>query len=62
MQVRPAEYAAPSGETIRRNEVPYDGYRAVPAESGGGPAQPAVRAPRKAKTTDGAVDPDQIPF
>lgn len=27
IEVRPAEYTAPSGETIRRNEVPYDGWR-----------------------------------
>jgi hypothetical protein len=29
-QVRPAEFTSASGETIRRNEVPYDGYRPVP--------------------------------
>ena len=29
--VRPAEYLSADGETIRRNEVPYDGYRAVDA-------------------------------
>jgi hypothetical protein len=28
VEVRPAEYANPSGEVVRRNEVPYDGYRA----------------------------------
>ena len=27
VEVRTAEYTAPSGETIRRNEVPYDGWR-----------------------------------
>jgi hypothetical protein len=30
VEVRPSEYEAPSGETVRRNEVPYDGFRAVP--------------------------------
>jgi len=34
VQVRPAEYSAPDGETIRRNEVPYDGYRPIPNEQG----------------------------
>jgi len=27
VDVRPAEYTSPSGETIRRNEVPHDGWR-----------------------------------
>ena len=27
VDVRPAEYTTPSGDTIRRNEVPYDGWR-----------------------------------
>ena len=26
-EVRPTEYEAPSGQIVRRNEVPYDGYR-----------------------------------
>ncbi len=30
VEVRQAEYQAPSGEVIRRNEVPYDGMRALP--------------------------------
>ena len=30
VEVRPAEYTDTSGELIRRNEVPYDGFRAVP--------------------------------
>lgn len=29
VEVRPSEYMAPSGDTIRQNEVPYDGYRSV---------------------------------
>lgn len=32
VSVRPTEYEAPSGQVVRRNEVPYDGYRAVDAE------------------------------
>lgn len=31
VETRPAEYQTPSGEVVRRNEVPYDGYRAVEA-------------------------------
>jgi hypothetical protein len=31
VEIRPAEYQGPAGEMIRRNEVPYDGYRALPA-------------------------------
>jgi hypothetical protein len=31
VSVRPAEYQSPTGETVRRNEVPYDGYKAPPA-------------------------------
>ena len=34
--VRPSEYHAPEGVMVRRNEVPYEGYRAIeeqPAES-----------------------------
>lgn len=27
--VRPSEYESPSGQVVRRNEVPYDGYRAT---------------------------------
>ncbi len=30
VEVRPVEYTNSAGETIRRNEVPYDGYRALP--------------------------------
>jgi hypothetical protein len=31
VDVRPAEYKNALGEVIRRNEVPYSGYRPVPA-------------------------------
>jgi Protein of unknown function (DUF669) len=60
VQVRPAEYAAPSGETIRRNEVPYDGYVAAP-DSASQPQPPSP--PQKRRTTRGAeVSADEIPF
>lgn len=35
VDVRPVEYRAPSGDVVRRNEVPYDGWREAPA--GGAP-------------------------
>ena len=31
VEIRPSEYQAPGGEVVRRNEVPYDGYRATDA-------------------------------
>ena len=30
VEVRPSEYMSPNGDIIRQNEVPYDGYRAIP--------------------------------
>ncbi len=47
VEIRPAEYQNSAGQVVRRNEVPYDGYRAVPDGSG---------AP------DETVDPKEIPF
>lgn len=32
VEIRPSEYTPPGGETIRRNEVPYSGYRALADE------------------------------
>ena len=32
VEIAPADYANLRGETIRRNEVPYNGYRALDAE------------------------------
>lgn len=31
VEIKPAEYTSPSGDVVRRNEVPYDGYK--PAEA-----------------------------
>jgi len=55
--VRPAEYTSPAGEVIRRNEVPYDGYRHAP-ESPDLPAPPQKR--RSSRTAE--VSTDEIPF
>ncbi|HEX5051047.1 MAG TPA: DUF669 domain-containing protein [Planctomycetota bacterium] len=34
VEVRAAEYASADGSRVRRNEVPYDGWRALPAAGG----------------------------
>lgn len=39
VEVRPAEYQSPTGGTVRRNEVPYDGFR-----SSGNTAGPNARS------------------
>ena len=51
VQIRPAEYASPSGETIRRNEVPYDGYRSVPEPDDDPAPTPPHRRRRSNRTT-----------
>jgi hypothetical protein len=33
-EIRPAEYHSPEGIMTRRNEIPYDGYRAVSGSPG----------------------------
>lgn len=33
VEVRPAEYQSPSGDVVRRNEVPYDGFRPAPFDA-----------------------------
>jgi hypothetical protein len=35
VEVRPAEYANPNGETIRRNEVPFGGWSRIDLAEGG---------------------------
>lgn len=56
VEVRPVEYPSPSGEVIRRNEVPYDGYRPAQTRDNGD----GQRRPRPDPTE--RVDPDTIPF
>ncbi len=36
VEVRPVTYSNDAGETIRRNEVPYDGYRPASEQGAGG--------------------------
>jgi hypothetical protein len=56
VEVRPAEYESPSGELVRRNEVPYDGYRAV-TTGDDAPATPAKRKKREDRTGDDEAPP-----
>lgn len=58
VQIRPAEYASPSGETIRRNEVPYDGYRSVPEQED----DPSPPQRRRAGNRSADVTSEEIPF
>ncbi|HLQ37171.1 MAG TPA: DUF669 domain-containing protein [Planctomycetota bacterium] len=71
VEVRPVEYANPSGEVVRRNEVPYDGFKPVPGAQGSGAQEPAPkprpqggggkgRKPQATATGDAADD--QVPF
>lgn len=70
VEVRPAEYQSPSGDMIRRNEVPYDGYRAVPAADAPPPPDPSADDTREERTPSGrsrgrraaAADDDAVPF
>lgn len=54
VEVRPAEYQAPSGETVRRNEVPYDGYRAATGDAPQAADEDDDERPR--------IDPNDVPF
>jgi hypothetical protein len=56
VEIRPAEYQSPAGEVVRRNEVPYDGFRAT---NGTAPEAPSPRAPASPR---GRVDQDDVPF
>lgn len=58
VDIRPAEYTAPSGDTVRRNEVPYDGFHAVPDDADA----PSRRSPRTTSERAEPVDPGSIPF
>ncbi len=61
VEIRPAEYQSPGGDVVRRNEVPYDGFRSVPAGTEGeSEPQPRPRATsvRSARTATA----DDVPF
>ena len=38
VEVRPVEFTHPSGEVVRRNEVPYDGFRPMETEQEAAPS------------------------
>ena len=59
VEVRPAEYQNALGTMIRRNEVPYEGYRAVPADTDPSPDRGGT-ATHDDETKP--VDPGDIPF
>jgi hypothetical protein len=62
VEVRPAEYQSPAGEVVRRNEVPYDGFRALPTE-GTATVPPPAAAPRSGpRASPARPDHDEVPF
>ncbi|MBX3462741.1 MAG: DUF669 domain-containing protein [Planctomycetes bacterium] len=61
VEVRPAEYQGPSGDVVRRNEVPYDGFRAVPPADAAPPAPAGRRAGAKRDQAPPPAD-DAVPF
>lgn len=64
VEVRPAEYQSPAGEVVRRNEVPYDGFRPAetrPAATGTEVATPPRGAARR-RPQPGADDAQDVPF
>jgi hypothetical protein len=68
VEIRPAEYQSPAGDVVRRNEVPYDGYRVATADRTSADAaptpspRPANGARRNAGATNGLAGDDAIPF
>ena len=57
VEVRPAEYTSPNGQVVRRNEVPYDGYR-----SDGGARSEGVGPTGGAGGDGGRYLTEDIPF
>ena len=66
VDIRPAEYQNPAGDTVRRNEVPYDGYRNLPPADEASLASASANEEGKPHRPSRApVDPprdDEIPF
>jgi hypothetical protein len=59
VEVRPAEYQSPTGEIVRRNEVPYDGFRSLPSVE-----EPTNNGRRRRAEADSttSIDEPGIPF
>ncbi len=62
VEIRPAEYQSPAGDIVRRNEVPYDGFRAVPPDDTGAspPADSSAPSGRRRPRPD--PNDGEIPF
>lgn len=61
--IRPAEYQNPSGQVVRRNEVPYDGYQPVPPTDAVPDPAPGPAGPRPRRSRgEPEVDAADIPF
>jgi hypothetical protein len=60
VEIRPAEYQSPSGDVVRRNEVPYDGFR--PAQLTAAEAAAPAPTRRAAAPPPGPIEPDEVPF
>lgn len=58
VEIRPADYQSPSGQVVRRNEVPYDGFRAMPDDPVPSPPQ---RSGERAAASERA-EASEIPF
>ena len=57
VEIAPADYANLRGETIRRNEVPYNGYRSLDADP------PEVRSrPSTPRSDQQSGDATELPF
>jgi hypothetical protein len=61
VEIRPAEYQSQTGDIVRRNEVPYDGYRPLPADGAAVAAEPPPRTRKRART-DGDEPPPRTPI
>ena len=62
VEIRPAEYQTPSGEVVRRNEVPYDGFRALRDRDDGVASTPVPARRSGRPDADTPVEPGDIPF
>ena len=63
VEVRPAEYTSPGGQVVRRNEVPYDGYRGDGGGEGVGGGRAESPGPAGGAAGSGGRDlTEEIPF
>jgi len=62
VEIRPAEYQGQDGAMVRRNEVPYDGYHALPTNAEGPGTTRELPSQRPSKEPADTVDPSDIPF